>query len=302
MEDNSIINDPIKGDIKEDNPIKDFLKEYKYEILLGLLIVGSILYSLYNRFSIQSMQSIKDYFISDKIFEGSNIYVTLTTIPERLIHPWFYNNLKHLMNLNGTYKVLLNVPETFNATGEKYIIPENILELQKDNLIINRFKEDYGPITKLFGALLNDDISDDSAILVCDDDIHYYEDFVKLIYQEYKQNKAKVYSYCRPTIEGFKGFMFQKSIMKPILNIKKPESCFRIDDNFIEEFIRTNYIPIQSVSYYGNENKYNDYRKGFCNFDINIHDNHTPRWKELKSDNREPMIKQCKKDYHKLNF
>ncbi len=292
MEDNSIKNNPIKEDT-----IKDFLKEYKYEILVGLLIVGSMLYSLYNRFSIQSIELIKDLFISDEIFEGSDIYVTLTTIPERLAHPWFYNNLKHLMSLNGTYKVLLNVPETFNATGEKYIIPENILELQKDNLIINRLKEDHGPITKLFGALLNDDIPDDATIVLCDDDIHYYEDFVKLIYQEYKKNKAKVYTYCIPRIEGFKGFMFQKSIMKPILNIKKPESCFRIDDNFIEEFVRTSHIPIQSVSYYGNEHKYGS----FCNFDINIHDNHTPRWKELKSDDRGPMIKQCRKDYHELN-
>jgi len=284
MEDNTI---------KEDS-IKNFIKEYKYEILLGLLILGSILYSLHNRFSIQS---IKDLFFGDEIFEGSNIYVTLTTIPERLIHPWFYNNLKHLMSLNGKYKVLLNVPETFKATGEKYIIPENILELQKDNLIINRLKEDHGPITKLFGALLNDDIPDDATILVCDDDIHYYEDFVKLIYKEYKNNKAKVYSYCIPSVEGFKGFMFQKELMKPILNIKKPESCFRIDDNFIEEFVRTSRIPIQSVSYYGNEHKYGS----FCNLDINIHNNHTPRWTELKSDNRRPMIKQCRKDYHELN-
>ena len=149
---------------------------------------------------------------------------------------------------------------------------------------------------------MNDNIPEDATLLVCDDDIHYYEDFVKLIYREYKNNDNILYTYCIPTIEGFKGFMFQKKIMKPILNIKRPESCFRIDDNFIQEFVRTNQIPVKTVSYYGNENKYNDYRKGFCNFDINIHNNHTPKWRELKTDNRGPMVKQCRHDYHKLNL
>ena len=48
----------------------------------------------------------------------------MTTIPERLTHPWFYKNLKKIMNLNGSYKVIINIPETFNATGEKYVIPK----------------------------------------------------------------------------------------------------------------------------------------------------------------------------------
>ena len=252
-------------------------------ILFSCIIIGIILYFIYDNYN------------------TPKIYLSLTTIPERLVHPWFYNNLQHLMNLNGNYIVLLNIPETFKATGEKYIIPKNILELQNKNLIINRVNEDYGPITKLFGALQNEDISDDSILLICDDDIHYYKDFVNLIHKEYKNDISKIYTYCTPTIEGFKGFMFQKRILKPILKVNKPESCFRIDDNFINEFINSNHLPIQTISYYGNEDKYNDYRKKFCNFDINIHDNHTPKWRELKSDNRYPMIQKCIRDYHKLN-
>ena len=277
-----------------------YFEEYKYEISLSFIILFSVIYYIHNNYKTTIINLIyPDYNNRDKI------YLSLTTIPERLVHPWFYNNLKNLMNLmnlNGNYKVILNIPETFKGTGEKYIIPQNVLDLQKDNLIINRVQEDYGPITKLLGTLMNNNIPDDACIMICDDDIPYYKDFVKLIYKEYIKNKNIIYTYCTPTIEGFKGFMFQKKTMMPILNIKRPESCFRIDDNFIGEFIRTNKIPIETVSYYGNEKKYNDYRQGFCNFDIYIHDHEVPRWRELKSDNRGPMVEKCRKDYHELNI
>lgn len=279
------------------NPkIIGIIKEYKYEISLSFIILFSVIYYIHNNYKKTIINLIyPDYNNQD------NIYLSLTTIPERLIHPWFYTNLKNLMNLNGSYNVIINIPETFKTTGEKYIIPQNILDLQNDNLIINRTNEDYGPITKLLGTLLNKNIPNDACILICDDDIPYYKDFVKLIYNEYTKNKNIIYSYCTPFIEGYNGFMFQKKTMLPILNIKRPKSCFRIDDNFIGEFIRTNKIPIETVSYYGNETKYNDYRQGFCNFDIHKHDNEVPRWRELKSDNRDPMIQQCRKDYHELN-
>ena len=238
-------------------------------------------------------------FFMNKKYE--NIYLTMTTIPERLIHPWFYENLKHTLNLNGEFKILLNIPYKFKSTSEDYIIPQNVIDLQKNNLIINRVNEDYGPITKLFGALLNDNIPDNSPLLVCDDDIHYSEDFVKLIYDEYLKDDTKIYTYCIPTIEGFKGFMFKKSLLKPILKINRPESCFRIDDNLIQLFVKNNNINVKTVSYHGEEKKYSDYRKGFCSFDINIHDNKTPKWRELKNDNRNLLSKQCIKDFYELN-
>ena len=181
------------------NPkIIDIIKEYKYEISLSFIILFSVIYYIHNNYKTTIINLIyPDYNNRDKI------YLSLTTIPERLVHPWFYNNLKNLMNLNGSYNVIINIPETFKTTGEKYIIPQNILDLQNDNLIINRTNEDYGPITKLLGTLLNKNIPNDACILICDDDIPYYKDFVKLIYNEYTKNKNIIYSYCTPFIEGY---------------------------------------------------------------------------------------------------
>tara|TARA_B100000902_G_scaffold373006_1_gene400524 strand:- start:995 stop:1744 length:750 start_codon:yes stop_codon:yes gene_type:complete len=226
--------------------------------------------------------------------EKSNIYVSLTTIPERIINPWFYNNLKHLMNLNGNYKVILNVPYYFKRNNKPYIIPDNVKDLEKDNLIINRINIDYGPLTKLYGTLLNDTIPDNSALLICDDDIVYNKDFITIIYNKYKVNSNKLYTYCYNTIEGYKGYMVKKSIIKPIINFKRPESCFRIDDNFIQESVKKLNIEIIPVSY-------NNDTSWTCTFDINIHDNHTPKWPELKSDHRPPMIQKCIYDFNNIN-
>ena len=209
----------------------------------------------------------------------------MTTIPERIINPWFYNNLKNTLNLNDDYKVLLNIPYKFKKTDEEYIIPDNIKELEKDNLIINRLDEDYGPITKLFGALLNNNIPDNSALLICDDDIHYKIDFVNYLYKEYVKDDTKIYSSCHDEIQGFKGYMVKKSIIKPILSVNRPQSCFTVDDDFISEWVRQNQIDIRVVSYY----KDNSWK---CSLNIELTDTH-PDWEELNKGNKSQMQQKC---------
>jgi len=256
---------------------------------MNILIILFAILIIYGIYKYYTVESIVEYTLE------SNIYVSLTTIPERLRNPWFYDNIKHLMNLKGNYKVILNIPYHFKRNNEPYIIPDNVKELEKDNLIINRVEIDYGPLTKLYGTLLNDNISDNSAILVCDDDLVYNKDFVTTIYNEYKKDPSKLYTYCYNTIEGYKGYMIQKSIIKPMLNFKRPESCFRIDDNFIQESLKKLNIEVIPVSYNG-DNTWT------CSFDKNIHDNHTPKWHELKSDNRGPMIQKCINDFNNINI
>lgn len=234
-----------------------------------------------------------------KRYRQEQIYVTLTTIPERLVHPWFYKNLKQLMNLDGSYKVVLNVPYEFKRNNEPYIIPVNVQELEKDNLIINRVNDDYGPLTKLYGSLLNNNIPDDACLLICDDDIKYKDEFITQIYQEYIKDKNKIYTYCDRFITGFQGYMMKKSIIKPILQFNRPDSCFRLDDNFIQKSALTLNIPIQSVTY-KTDNTWT------CTFDKHVHDHETPDWDELKIDERGegrgPKINRCFNDFDNINI
>jgi len=87
--------------------------------------------------------------------------------------------------------------------------------------------------------------------------------------------------------------MMKKSLIKPILNINKPDSCFRIDDNLISEWIIQNKISIVTVLYYG-DNSWT------CSFDRRKTNTH-PKWTELISDNRGKMIQQCLYDYKRMN-
>ena len=84
-------------------------------------------------------------------------------------------------------------------------------------------------------------------------------------------------------------FVFREGI----LNFKKPESCFRIDDNFIQASIKKLNIEVIPVSYNGDIS-------WTCSFDMNKSNTH-PEWSELRSDHRPPMIQKCVNDFNKLN-
>ena len=122
----------------------------------------------------------------------------------------------------------------------------------------------------------------------------FKENFVTNIYNEYKKDTNKIYTYCYNTIEGFQGYMIKKSIIKPILNFKKPESCFRIDDNFIQASIKKLNIEVIPVSYNGDT-------LWTCSFDMNKSNTH-PEWSELRSDHRPPMIQKCVNDFNKFEL
>lgn len=222
-------------------------------------------------------------------------YISMTTIPERLEHEWFYNNLKRNISiLDKNQKIILNVPFV-SLKGEKYLIPANIYDLQGDKFMINVCDHDEGPITKLLPSLRNKIIQDYDIIIICDDDIVYKINTFKKLEQAVLNNKHKISSMCHSLLEGFKGFAFIKKVMKGILDIKIPETCIRIDDDVINWYVKQNNIPIYAVDYENNNDT-------FCGIDVypNQKDAH-PEWEELRSDNREPMIKNCMKDISELN-
>lgn len=111
------------------------------------------------------------------------IYLSLTTVPQRLTN-WEVAkiNLDSLLNqkTNKDYKVVLNIPNFYKNKNIEYTIPQELIEYQSQNanLIINRVKEDYGPIVKLTGIL--EYTSDPNDILiVLDDDQLYHEEMLE---------------------------------------------------------------------------------------------------------------------------
>ena len=98
----------------------------------------------------------------------NRIVVSFTTTPCRIdsLGDTLDSISRQTLTPNDIY---LNVPYVFGRDGTDYQIPDWLADYP--NVSVNRC-EDYGPITKLFGALLVED-DPDTIIVTIDDDIVY---------------------------------------------------------------------------------------------------------------------------------
>jgi hypothetical protein len=118
------------------------------------------------------------------------IVLTLTTIPERLNSKYNFDMrycIESLLNQNydGEYEVHLNIPNVYSKTGDEYIIPDWLEDIDDNKLKVFR-TDDYGSITKLLPTIKR--ITDkDTIIIVVDDDMYYHEEMIN----EHIKNREK---------------------------------------------------------------------------------------------------------------
>ena len=213
-------------------------------------------------------------------------YVSMTTIPERLVDDWWFNNLKRNISLlNSRQTLVINIPYV-SLKNKPYVIPSRIIDLQSKKFIINRCV-DEGPITKLLPSLRNEMIRDEDVLIICDDDIVYIEDVFNILENAVHVTPLNISAMCNSTIEGHKGFASKKGLIKSMLKLKIPKSCQRIDDDVINFYARTNNITVDGIPY-ANE------KDGSCSWKTNPNAKGAhPNWPELRFDNRKPIIKKC---------
>ena len=120
------------------------------------------------------------YFIRPKLF------VSMTTIPSRF--NTVYKTIDSL--IQQTYapeKIILNIPVQYGFRFKNEVIAQSDIDLLEERykstgkLLIHKVSEDYGPGTKLLGALDIQEISDNSYIVVVDDDVIYNDFFHEYI-------------------------------------------------------------------------------------------------------------------------
>ena len=148
-----------------------------------------------------------------------NFCVSLTSIPPR-----FSNIRKTIDSLNNQTKkpdkIYLNIPYSY-ARYPAQNLDISILDNVYDNLEIIRC-EDYGPGTKLLGAI-NKFHKYDYVILVDDDHI-YNKEMLNFFYEKGLENLDKAYSFCVYKIEdckvgqGADGFMINVNFLENIFN------------------------------------------------------------------------------------
>ena len=166
------------------------------------------------------------------------IYLTMTTLPERLKSNFFLKVYLSLKRQNiPFYRLIINL----SVKQFKYTVP---LYLINDPQIIINETDICGPCAKLLGSI--DIIPDNSVVIVLDDDIIVRKNFIGTLYKSYLLNPNKVSSNTiiqRPRFKevmGFSGYIFNINKLK---NIKyfypsMPKCCFKIDDTWISWCIR----------------------------------------------------------------
>ena len=213
-----------------------------------------------------------------------DIYLSLTTRPERLSSEHFKKVYTSLINQSVSFKkMIINL----SVKEFTYEIPSY---LYNEKVILNN-TDICGPCTKIIGSI--DIIPDNSVVIVLDDDIVMRNNFIKSLYDSYLINNNKVSSHFTSLslngkyleVAGFGGYIFNINYLRDIKHFYStmPECCKKIDDNWISWCINKLGVDVVKTL---EGNAWNNV------LDIPNTDPH-PDWYELcKHSDRETLIKE----------
>ena len=249
-------------------------------IIIILLIINILIYLLFKVFKNKKLEEKRclGYYRNSKSLNlPFKIVFSLTTTPFRI------NNISSTLDslVKQTIKpnyILLNVPYKFDRTGEYYKI-HSFLNYY-DNVIINRFDKDYGPITKLVGAIKYIPKDEDTWIIITDDDNLYLqetiENYIKYILKNNEsafvvsafnilidkngifKNKIKNVKLDYPNkdfskvnvLEGFATFAVHRSFFEDDF-IPYVEFCIQNKDcKLSDDIIISNYLSMKNIPIY----------------------------------------------------
>jgi hypothetical protein len=169
----------------------------------------------------------------------SKVIVTLTTLPSRISQEYdtgMKSNIASLLDQDYEgYEIHLNVPTTLKTTGEAYVIPEWLREVERDNPNFKIFEvgEDMGAVTKLYYTLKRE-TDPDTIIIVCDDDLVYHPEMVKeQVRNQEKHKRASV---------GYDGSRADDpSVFNDVRNHFVVSVYFDIDVNILQHYKTVSY-------------------------------------------------------------
>lgn len=145
---------------------------------------------------------------------------------------------------------LLNIPEVFSRTGEKYSVPKYI----RKSLTVNRISTDYGPATKILPAVMylrehaSDYDPDHTRIIYLDDDIAYPKRMVETYDRMIAPNDHSVWTstgfdFVNMNLDGKRGHRDNATIAEGYGSV-----CVKLNtfgDDFLEYMTRYTAIDNQ---------------------------------------------------------
>jgi hypothetical protein len=223
----------------------ELLKNRNFIIILTVSIILIFFICFYLRKKQQSSFIIFNspcdtYNRPKKYFNKSyNIVCSCTTSPTRINK--MFDTIYTLQNqtVQPDY-LLVNIPFVFSRTSERYMIPEHI---SNNNLIrVNRTMKDYGPATKLVGAIEYLPSNSDTWIIVHDDDTLYMQQTIEK-YTEYINKYTNSNKKCAFTFSGFnfnkKGLVYPRNSNLQQIDILEGFSSFCVHRSYFQD----DFIP-----------------------------------------------------------
>jgi mannosyltransferase OCH1-like enzyme len=216
----------------------------------------------------------------------NDVYISLATIPPRLISDEFENVIKNLFEQHVKPKnVIVNICDVYKREFqiESNVIKDKIsyLKSKYNNLIFN-VSVDYGPITKIIGLThLNDlKINDDDIIIVIDDDwkmkphMTFYYRYMYQLYNcdcifineqeiidqpngKFIDNNVLFYDNYSNFVYGWLSFSFKFKYVAKLLdfyktNIDQDDWLWKHDDLIITLFYKTAKLNACGMNMYFN--------------------------------------------------
>lgn len=217
--------------------------------------------------------------------------VSITTIPPR-INKDLYNLLEQYEQYN--IPVILSIPKEYKKWG-KFDIPKELFQYK--NIKIHRPLKDYGPSTKLLGAL--EAITDEDLVITFDDDMVYEnpKEIIDYYIEEYNKHKCIItaggikldhypyrcgdglnystYNNYVNLVAGYRGVLYPVKLIQKesiyALDSKLPEGIFNDDDIYFGIMAKHCNIPIYSIPPKGGLKDTNNSAIPGVTFQTNIH-------------------------------
>jgi len=243
-----------------------------------------------------------------KPFKDYKVWVSMTTLPERISTSHFEKYLDRLLHMKHVHGIFIHLPLQYKKFGNfenwKEYVP---LWIQTHKRVYIVHPQDDGPATKLFGNLwcpLDPSLlTSEDLLLVVDDDLLYHDQLVprmvdvwSMLFREWDKERNKKFIlgnvvYPNPQRPQYMEVQASAGYLLPLLPLlsdlpsfyefytSHKEPCWNVDDTFLSYcFVSHHYVMLSS---------------GIPIPEIYDHEETHPAWFELRNTHREIDTQEC---------